>query len=214
MWLLQNPVGKEILHEGRSGTMIHQQWSTSQSGRTTKPWKTKSFFSMLGEGLHTFLLLERCEQPGNPFGRHHLHEFFVLYEKKSYFTKKFILYDFHTLPRNSYFIEIFILYWKFHTLPKNSYSRWTGAMIFCLNRHQWREVFWKELYQVVHKERKCSCRILATNIWHKLWHFFCRIISILPSELWGQISLIYIWLSQVVYIQQSPWRKLEEFSHK
>ena len=48
-------------------------------------------------------------------------------QKKSDFTKKFILYDFHTLPKNSYFTEIFVLYWKFRTLPKNSYTRWTGA---------------------------------------------------------------------------------------
>ena len=58
---------------------------------------------------------------------------FWLSAKFLYFTKKFILYDFCslpkncTLPKNSYFTEIFILYQKFRSLPKNSYTRWTVA---------------------------------------------------------------------------------------
>ena len=35
--------------------------------------------------------------------------------KNSYFTKIFMLYDFHTLPKNSYFTEIFVLEGKFRT---------------------------------------------------------------------------------------------------
>ena len=41
-----------------------------------------------------------------------------LYFKICTLRKKFILYDFHTLPKNSYFTEIFLRYRKFRTLPK------------------------------------------------------------------------------------------------
>ena len=77
-------------------------------------------------------------------------------QKNSDFTKKFILYDFHTSPKNSYFM-IFILYQKIRTLLK--YSRFAENFV---------------VYQKIHtpdeqvlKTRWNICPLTRQSIWWK-----------------------------------------------